>query len=97
MDQGMHSSSQPRSGSRALIALSRARGGAPAAGLVLLIVGAVLSAGPTPLWWFGGSLVLSALVESGEGGSPQAASDAARTLAAENPSWWVQATTFGTA
>jgi 4-diphosphocytidyl-2-C-methyl-D-erythritol kinase len=28
-------------------------------------------------------------------GSPQAASDAARTLAANHPSWWVQATTIG--
>ena len=29
-------------------------------------------------------------------GSPQAASDAARSLATENSSWWIQATTIGT-
>jgi hypothetical protein len=61
MDAGRTSTEPPREASRLrrLWALLGARGGAPASAIPLLALGAALWVQDTPLWWFGGTLLLA--------------------------------------
>ncbi len=63
MDAGRSATEQSRERARAGVLRARllARGGAPIAAVLLLVAAGVLLLGDTPLWWFGGALLASAL------------------------------------
>lgn len=62
MDAGLNPTQERASRPRRLRAALLARGGVPIVSVVLAALGTLLACNGTPLWWFGGSLLLAALV-----------------------------------